>query len=98
MVLRAISQQISCDLLSLGVLLTGWSYTLKDTMFKDIDELLLQVYYVSEKSPKKCQELKDIVDSLKQCLTDTEGRYPTTSGKWDKTHSTQGICSGKIGQ
>ena len=45
---------------------------LKGTFFKEIDELLLQVYYVYEKSPKKCHELKEIVDNLKQCLTDTE--------------------------
>ena len=45
---------------------------LKGTFFKEIDELLLQVYYVYEKSPKKCHELKEIVDHLKQCLTDTE--------------------------
>jgi len=30
---------------------------LKDTFFREIDELLLQVYYVYEKSPKKCHEL-----------------------------------------
>ena len=51
---------------------------LKDTFLKEIDELLLQVYYVYEKSPKKCHELKEIVDNLKQCLTDTE--MPTKGG------------------
>ena len=30
------------------------------------------LYYVHEKLPKKCHELKDIVDDLKQCLTETE--------------------------
>ena len=27
---------------------------LKDTLFKSVDEMLLQVYYLYEKSPKKC--------------------------------------------
>ena len=45
---------------------------LKDTFLKQIDELLLQVYYVYEKSPKKCHELKDVIEDLKQCLTETE--------------------------
>ena len=30
------------------------------------------LYYVYEKLPKKCHELKDIVDDLKQCLTEIE--------------------------
>ena len=42
---------------------------LKDTFFKEIDELLLQVYYVYERSPKKCHELKEIVDNLTGKLT-----------------------------
>ena len=45
---------------------------LKDTYFKEIDQLLLQIYYVYDKSPKKCHELKEIVDNLKECLTETE--------------------------
>ena len=45
---------------------------LKGTYFKEIDRLLLQIYYVYEKSPKKCHELKEIVDNLKECLTETE--------------------------
>jgi len=35
-----------------------------------VDELLLQIYYVYEKSPKKCAELKEIVEELKQCFDD----------------------------
>ena len=47
---------------------------LKDTYmyFKEIDQLLLQFYYVYEKSPKKCHELKEIVDNLTEYLTETE--------------------------
>ena len=45
---------------------------LKDTYFKEIDQLLLHIYYAYEKSPKKYHELKEIVDNLKECLTETE--------------------------
>ena len=34
--------------------------------------MLLQIYYVYENSPKKCIELKEIVEDLKQCMEDTE--------------------------
>ena len=41
---------------------------LNASFFKRIDELLLQIYYVYENSPKKCVELKEIVGDLKQCM------------------------------
>ena len=41
---------------------------LSSTHFKAIDELLLQVYYVYEKFPKKCHKLEEIVTELKNCL------------------------------
>ena len=41
---------------------------LKDTFFCSIDEMLLQVYYLYEKSPKKCRELNDVVAELKTCF------------------------------
>ena len=37
---------------------------LKST-FDEIDEMLLRLYYLYEKSPKKCRELEDIVADLK---------------------------------
>ena len=46
--------------------------TLKDalnkTFFSTIDELLLQMYMLYQKSPKKCKELEDVVQELKSCL------------------------------
>ena len=35
----------------------------KDTVFSSIDEMLLRVYYLYEKSPKKCRELDEV-----QCM------------------------------
>ena len=39
-------------------------------LFSSIDEMLLRLYYLYEKSPKKSQELRNIVDDLKEvfCL------------------------------
>lgn len=34
----------------------------------DIDEMLLRLYYIYEKSLKKCRELDDVVSELKQCV------------------------------
>ena len=45
---------------------------LSGTFFGFIDEFLLQVYYVYERSPKKCRELEEIVSELKGCLDSTE--------------------------
>ena len=45
---------------------------LSGTFFGFIDEFLVQVYYVYEKSPKKCRELEEIVSELKGCLDSTE--------------------------
>ena len=41
------------------------------SLFGLIDEFLLQIYYVNEKSPKKCKELEEIVVELKGCLEPT---------------------------
>ena len=35
-------------------------------LFKDFDEMLLRLYYLYEKSPKKCRELSDLMDDLKE--------------------------------
>ena len=35
-------------------------------LFKEIDEMLLRLYYLYEKSPKKCRELSDLMDDLKE--------------------------------
>ena len=36
------------------------------SLFKDINEMLLRLYYHYEKSPKKCRELSDVVTDLKE--------------------------------
>ena len=41
---------------------------LKGTFFADVDELLLQVYFLYDKSPKKCCELAAIAEELQGCL------------------------------
>lgn len=39
---------------------------LKSTSFSLIDDMLLSLYHIYEKSPKKCQELGEIINDLKQ--------------------------------
>ena len=51
---------------------------LKSSFFTAIDELLLQVYYMYENSPKKCRELEVVVEELKACLEPSE--LPTSGG------------------
>ena len=51
---------------------------LKNTFFSSVDEFLMQVYYVYEKSPKKCRELQDVVEELKACLEPAE--LPSNGG------------------
>ena len=41
---------------------------LKGTVFDLIDEILVLLYYVYEKSPKKCRELEEVVADLLQCV------------------------------
>ena len=41
---------------------------LKDTMFILIDEMLLRLYYVYKKSPKKCREINDIITDLQEYI------------------------------
>ena len=45
---------------------------LKGTFFSSIDELLLRLYYMYEKSPKKCHELETIVTELRACMEEVE--------------------------
>lgn len=45
---------------------------LKSTLFVQVDELLLRLYYLYEKSPKKCVELDEVISELKQCLEPTD--------------------------
>lgn len=44
----------------------------KIPFFSSVDEFLMQVYYVYEKSPKNCRKLQDVVEELKACLEPAE--------------------------
>ena len=46
---------------------------LNHMFFKSIHEMLLRLYYLYEKSPKKCRELEGIVTDLKECFESDEG-------------------------
>ena len=42
-------------------------------LFKDLSEMLLRLYYLYSKSPKKCRELADIVEDLKEMFEFPKG-------------------------
>ena len=53
--------------------------------FNQIDEMLLRLYYIYEKSPKKCRELEDVIIELKKCIEfDDEGTRPirASGSRW----------------
>ena len=43
-----------------------------------LDEMLLSVYYLYEKSPKKCRELETVIEELQTCFTIEE--FPKKGG------------------
>ena len=45
---------------------------LKSTFFSQVDEMLMRLYYLYEKSPKKCRDLDEIAAELKLCLEESE--------------------------
>lgn len=45
---------------------------LDSTYFHTIDDILLRLYYLYNKSPKKCRQLVDVVNQLKECLEISE--------------------------
>ena len=50
---------------------------LKGTFFDQIDKMLLRLYYIYEKFPKKCRELEDFIGDLTKCIKfDDEGIRP----------------------
>ena len=51
---------------------------LKGTLFTSVDEMLLRVYFLYEKSPKKCRELETVIEELQACLTRAE--FPKKGG------------------
>ncbi|CAB4040910.1 Hypothetical predicted protein, partial [Paramuricea clavata] len=46
---------------------------LNGTYFKEVDECLLRLYYLYEKSPKKMRGLEELYNSYRQCLEFVEG-------------------------
>ena len=46
---------------------------LQDTTFKLIDDMLLKLYSLYQRSPKKCQQLDEIIIDLKECFGCDEG-------------------------
>ena len=48
---------------------------LNSQLFKNIDEMLLRLYYLNEKSSKKVRELKGIVEDLKEVYNFNEGGF-----------------------
>ena len=45
---------------------------LSATSFPAVDEMLLRLYYLYEKSPKKCAQLNEVVQELRKCLDDCD--------------------------
>ena len=52
------------------------------TSFNLIDELLLKLYYIYENSPKKCHELADIAEDLKQFFEFDDAGHKACESKW----------------
>ncbi len=46
---------------------------LKQTSFDKVEEMLLRLYFIYEKSPKKCRQLEEIITDLKGCLSFEDG-------------------------
>ena len=58
---------------------------LKGTSFDLVDEMLLRLYYIYDKSAKKCRELEGIVSDLKDCFQfDDDGVRPlrASGSRW----------------
>ena len=53
---------------------------LPSVYFRFIDDMLLRLYYLYEKSPKKCRKLQDIINDLSECFDfDDKGVRPLRS-------------------
>ena len=55
---------------------------LKGTTFDAVDDMLLKLYYIYEKSPKKCRELEEVISDLKGCITFDDSRDQACKGQW----------------
>ena len=68
---------------------------LKGTAFDAIDEFLLRLYYLYEKSSKKCKELEELITDLKDCLSfdDTGVKPIRSSGSRWVSHKLSTTCN-----
>ena len=51
---------------------------LKNTLFSKINEMMMRLYYLYCKAPKKCRELEDLMAELSECFDTSE--FPTSGG------------------
>ncbi len=70
----------------------------KNSSFDLIDDMLVKLYYLYEKSPKKCRQLEDIVSDLRGCFTvDSSGVRPirASGSRWiaHKWHAMKRVLS-----
>ena len=52
---------------------------LKATYFSTLEEMLMRMYYLYAKAPKKCRELEEVISSLARCLDLSE--FSESGGK-----------------
>ena len=52
---------------------------LKATYFSTLEEMLMRIYYLYAKAPKKCRELEEVIASLAKCLDVSE--FSESGGK-----------------
>ena len=58
---------------------------LKGTLFDAVDDMLLRIYYIYEKSPKRCREIESIISDLKEYFDfDNDGLKPirASESRW----------------
>ena len=64
---------------------TGLKDALKHTAFDFIDNILIRLYYIYDKSPKKCCELEEVISDLQKCVVfDDAGVRPiqASGSRW----------------
>ena len=63
---------------------------MRGTFSDTVDDMLLRVYYLYEKSPKQCRELDEIVASLKQCIDQSD--LPGIGNRLLRACGTRFVC------
>ena len=54
---------------------------LTGTFFDSLDEMLLRLYYLYQKSPKKCRELERVITDLKESGFSLEFAFQVVRGR-----------------